>query len=338
MADDTREVRADSSASRTNIATSTSRPTNGVTTAGDVASTRSARTTRAVPSASGWVTKFARTNDVVFASIHAPARDRTVAMAASTAAPVTASPLRTTLPVATPIALAIGAATSANRTARSGSSPFHASTPNTASSVPPPSDTAVAPNSRAARATSAGLRASRTYAATERRCSSEAGGGTESGDATTVGDIAISDPSDDTARNAKSTASMPGGRASRLRLSDVSISVASGRGSTGAIEPIDGAVSERILNNSPGALSDSNGIRPVSISKSTTPSDQTSARASMSESPLACSGGMYAHVPIGLPVTVSFRSPPSCAIPKSSSLTRSKSPAHRNTFAGLRSR
>ena len=85
--------------------------------------------------------------------------------------------------------------------------------------------------------------------------------------------------------------------------------------------------------SSPGAGEGvlSTGRFPVSISPSTIPAAQTSARSSTT-APAACSGAMYAGVPAPLDPSVPSR----CARPKSSSFTRPSSQT--NTFAGFRSR
>ena len=75
----------------------------------------------------------------------------------------------------------------------------------------------------------------------------------------------------------------------------------------------------------------STGRFPVSISPSTIPAAQTSARSSTT-APAACSGAMYAGVPAPHEPSVPSR----CARPKSSSFTRLSSQT--KTFAGFRSR
>jgi len=64
------------------------------------------------------------------------------------------------------------------------------------------------------------------------------------------------------------------------------------------------------------AYSPVNGGRPVTISYSTDPSAQTSARPSTA-TPRACSGAMYVTVPRVAPVRVSAVCPASLAKPKS---------------------
>jgi hypothetical protein len=77
---------------------------------------------------------------------------------------------------------------------------------------------------------------------------------------------------------------------------------------------------------------------PVRHSNSTHPSENTSARASTSACPRACSGAMYPGVPTIAPVRVIRVSAACHAIPKSSTFTRSMSPSTRNRFEGFRSR
>ncbi len=80
------------------------------------------------------------------------------------------------------------------------------------------------------------------------------------------------------------------------------------------------------------------------ISYSITPRAHTSVWASTSASPAACSGDMYAGVPMATPVCVRKRSPgwvPSTrAMPKSITLgtKRPSAPRVRKMFPGLRSR
>jgi hypothetical protein len=75
-------------------------------------------------------------------------------------------------------------------------------------------------------------------------------------------------------------------------------------------------------------------------SKSTTPSEKMSERASTSCSPRACSGDMYAGVPMAQPSTVSAASPSPRAVPRSMTMTLSASSreATRKKFDGLTSR
>ena len=72
-----------------------------------------------------------------------------------------------------------------------------------------------------------------------------------------------------------------------------------------------------------------NGCSPATISKSTTPSANTSVRSS-SGAPSRCSGAMYPLVP-----AASYPLPKTCARPKSSTFTWPSS--QRKTFSGLRS-
>jgi hypothetical protein len=85
----------------------------------------------------------------------------------------------------------------------------------------------------------------------------------------------------------------------------------------------------------------SNGVRPVSSSKRMTPRAHTSLRASAAAASRSCSGAQYAGVPKYAFDAVMRASPsPSIfEIPKSSTLTTSRSPTvQRKRFAGLRSR
>ena len=79
--------------------------------------------------------------------------------------------------------------------------------------------------------------------------------------------------------------------------------------------------------------------RPVSSSKSITPTEYKSARTSTAR-PAACSGAMYSGVPITAPTWVPLPAAPRRAMPKSS--TRAKSapsgPLLTKIFSGLMSR
>ena len=81
-----------------------------------------------------------------------------------------------------------------------------------------------------------------------------------------------------------------------------------------------------------------NGASPVSISYVTAPSEYTSLLASMSRSPVACSGLMYCGVPSDNPVCVR-RPPPAFvtarAIPKSATTA---CPSCKRMFSGFMSR
>ncbi len=85
-------------------------------------------------------------------------------------------------------------------------------------------------------------------------------------------------------------------------------------------------------------LAPPNAILPVSISYNTQPALYTSLRASLPPSPCACSGLMYAAVPIGSPRAVSelpLASPIARAMPKSETIAW---PLERRMFSGLMSR
>src|SRR6187200_3360304 len=75
---------------------------------------------------------------------------------------------------------------------------------------------------------------------------------------------------------------------------------ASPAGTCGLSARGDGGVSLRIARSTADAVSPLNAGRPVTISYNTAPSENKSARPSTA-SPLACSGDMYAAVPIIAP-------------------------------------
>jgi hypothetical protein len=106
-------------------------------------------------------------------------------------------------------------------------------------------------------------------------------------------------------------------------------------GTSGAWVRSRGTVRAACLTRSAREVGPSNGARPDTISKRTQPRAYTSVRASTSPVPNACSGLMYAGVPIARPVPVSRSAPAAStarAMPKSA--TMAWSPARR-MFSGL---
>ena len=100
-----------------------------------------------------------------------------------------------------------------------------------------------------------------------------------------------------------------------------------------------GVSSRMILSWTASASAPRNGERPVRQRNITQPSEKTSARASMSRSPRACSGAMKPGVPTAMPVRVnSLRAWCERAMPKSIRVTRSIAPPRRKRFDGLTSR
>ncbi len=97
--------------------------------------------------------------------------------------------------------------------------------------------------------------------------------------------------------------------------------------------------SRQIFASTAIAVGPVNGGCPVRHSNSTQPSENMSARASISFSPRACSGAMYIGVPMMPPASVMRRGSNSRrARPKSSSFASSRRPPGRKRLLGLMSR